>query len=84
MGGKRSTFLQRPVQITLIPGLTLAALGAWIAASKLGGKAWPLGWFVGISAATYVTWWIDKRQSKGKGHRVPEWTLHLLLSLIHI
>ncbi|MEL6428753.1 MAG: DUF1294 domain-containing protein [Planctomycetota bacterium] len=81
MGRGRSAFLANPVRATLVPGVAVAAAGAWLAEAKAGAGTWPLGWFAGISVAAYLTWWIDKRQAKRDGHRVPEWTLHALSAL---
>lgn len=66
-----------PIRFTLIPALSLAAAGVAIA-QHLGDVNLGIGWFLGINLGTYPTWWIDKRQAKNDGFRVPEWTLHAL------
>lgn len=66
-----------PVRMTLLPVLGLAAAAVFVGRSQFDLNA-ALSWFLGINLGTYPVWWIDKRQAKGGGFRVPEWTLHLL------
>ena len=66
-----------PIRFTLVPALALGAAG--VAVAQYYGTIDPgVGWFIGINLGTYPTWWVDKRQAKRDGFRVPEWTLHLL------
>ncbi|WP_419190886.1 DUF1294 domain-containing protein [Saltatorellus ferox] len=66
-----------PIRFTLVPALALGAAGVAVAQS-FGDVDPGVGWVLGINLGTYPTWWIDKRQAKRSGFRVPEWTLHLL------
>ena len=66
-----------PVRMTLLPALAGAAAVAWFVHERLGGDP-ALGWWVGVNAVTFPVWWLDKRQARREGFRVPEWTLHLL------
>lgn len=69
-----------PVRFTLVPAIGLAAAGV-VLAQHYGTFDPAVGWFAGINLATYPTWWIDKRQARRDGFRVPEWTLHGLSAL---
>lgn len=66
-----------PVRFTLIPALAVAALGV-VATERYTDLDPAIGWFVGINLVAFVVWWVDKRQAKREGFRVPEWTLHLV------
>ena len=69
-----------PVRYTLLPALVLACAVGWVFHKYIGG-ALLVGWWIGINLVTYPVWWIDKRQARREGFRVPEWTLHLLALL---
>ena len=64
-----------PVRFTLVPAIALGAAGVALA-QHFGDVDPAIGWFAGINLGTYPTWWVDKRQAKNDGFRVPEWTLH--------
>lgn len=73
-----------PVRWTLAPAVAVAALCALLVETKTGLSSthgWSVGWFLGINAAGYLVWAVDKRQARREGFRVPEWTLHLLALL---
>ena len=66
-----------PVRYTLLPALLVASALGWVFHHHVGGT--PLaGWWVGVNLVVYPVWWMDKRQARREGFRVPEWTLHLL------
>ena len=69
-----------PVRYTLVPALLIAIAIGWVA-HKYIGVTLLLGWWIGVNVVTYPVWWLDKRQSRREGFRVPEWTLHLLALL---
>lgn len=66
-----------PIATTLAPIVGFAALGVWMA-QKYTDIDLGLAYFVSINLVTYPVWYIDKRQAKKGGFRIPEWTLHAL------
>lgn len=66
-----------PVASTLAPAVGLAAL-VFLGLRHWTGAPVVVAYWVAINLVAYPVWWVDKRQAKRGGFRVPEWTLHLL------
>jgi len=57
--------------------LAIAGLLFFVVAPLLGGDLTPVvRWLVAAGVVTFLYYGFDKARSKGKGQRIPEWTLH--------
>lgn len=66
-----------PIPFTLVPALAASACLAWWLAAGLGFDGlW--AWLLAINASAVPLWAFDKAQSKRRGFRIPEATLHLV------
>ncbi len=68
------------LSVALPPFLIALAIGGllfFVADPLLGGDLNQLArWLVAAGVVTFFCYGIDKARSKGKGQRIPEWTLH--------
>lgn len=62
---------------SFLGALASAGILFFVAAPFLGGDSNPaVRWLLAAGAVTFLCYGIDKARSKGKGQRIPEWTLH--------
>lgn len=64
---------------SFLTALAIAGVLFFVADPLLGGDSLPvLRWLVAVGVVTFFYYGFDKVRSKGKGQRIPEWTLHWL------